>query len=319
MRVHLLALLVCSVAAQAGAQVETLPTDDELQAVLADPRTGADEAYSLGVQLFEAKRYEAAEQAWLRAHSLDHNPALLLAVAETRERRGEVPSAVAMFEQYLVERPDAPDRVSVEARIATLQKSPAVLVVRSEEPGHAILLDGSPTAKKTPARIEVEPGSHTVLVVGEGTQVGEQTVRVAYGEVAELDFSRETPSEAIVEESKEAARRSEADRAREDRVIRRASIATGSIALGALAAGTVLGALALVEQRDARNAPPESGSGQGDRFVIPATLTLGLAVLSGATSLTLFLTHKKKRQRERQTAGLEIDIRGAGATATLRF
>ena len=66
-------------------------------------------------------------------------------------------------------------------------------------------------------------------------------------------------------------------------------------------------------------APPPALLDQGDRFVIPATLTLGLAVLSGATSLTLFLTHKKKRQRERQTAGLEIDIRGAGATATLRF
>lgn len=323
MRPHLLGLLLSGVAAQAGAQADSaetaLPSDEELDAALADSETDSDEAYALGVRLFEAERYEAAERAWLRAHALDRNPAFLLAIADTRERRGDEPGAVAMLEQYLAERPDAPDRVSVEARIATLQKSRAVLVVRSEEPGHAILLDGVPVEQKTPARIEVEPGAHTVLVVGEGTQVGEQSVRVGYGEVKELAFTRETKSDAIVARSEEAARQSELARARQDRIIRRASITTGSIALGALATGTVLGALALARERDYQDAPSASTADQGERFALFADLTLGLAVLSGVTSLTLFLTHKNRRQRERETAGLRVDVRGAGATATLRF
>lgn len=323
MRLPVLALLVCSVAARAGAQAgptETLlPPDDELGAVLADPATSGDDAYVLGARLFEAGRYEAAERAWLRAHSLGRNPTLLVAIADTRERRGDEPGAVAMLEQYLVERPDAPDRASVEARIATLRKSPAILLVRSEEPGHAILLDGAPVDQKTPARIEVEPGLHTVLVVGDGARVGEQTIRVAYGQVEELAFTRETKSDAIVTQSEEAKRQSELARARQDRIIRRASITTGSIALGALATGTVLGALALVRQRDHEHATSERTAARAERFATAAELTLGLAVLSGVTSLTLALTHAKKKRREREAARLKIDVGAGVATATLRF
>ncbi len=316
---------MCGIAAQAGAQPApgsadvALPSDDEIEAQLSDPRTRREEAYALGVRLFEVERYEAAEQAWLRAHALGRDAALLLAVADARERRGDEPGAVAMLGQYLRERPGAPDRVAIEARIATLRKTPAVLVVRSEEPGHAILLDGAPIERKTPSRVEVEPGAHTVLVVGEGSQVGEKTVRVGYGEVKELSFTRESESDAIVAQSKEAVRQSEAARAREDQIVRRASISTGSIALGAFATGAVLGALALDRQRDNQNAPSARTADQRDAFALGAQLTLSLAVLSGVTSLTLFLTHEKKKRREREAANLQIDIHGAGATATLRF
>jgi tetratricopeptide (TPR) repeat protein len=325
MRPLLLAMLVSGLTARAGAQasdtveVPSLPSDDELATTLSDPSTTSKEAYGLGALLFEAERYEAAERAWLRAHALTPNPTLLLAVADTRERRGDEPGAVAMLEQYLAERPDAPDRISIEARIAALGKSPGVLIVRSEEPGHAILLDGVPVEQKTPARIEVDAGSHTVLVVGGGSEVGEQTVRVAYGEVKELSFTRETTSNAAVAQSEEAARQSEMAKERQDRIIRRASIATGSIAIGSLVTGAVLGSLALVRQRDYRNDPSAQTADQGESFALAADLTLALGVLSGVTSLTLFLTHRNKRKRERPNADLRIEVRGAGASATVRF
>jgi tetratricopeptide (TPR) repeat protein len=326
MKPLLSALLLLGLAGQAGAQstgepakVAPLPTDVELRAFLSNPTTKSADAYEAGVALFEAKRYEAAEQAWLRAYSLGRDPTLLVAVADTRQRRGDEPGAVAMLEQYLVERPEAPDRASVEARIATLLQSPAVLIVRSEQPGHAILLDGVPSEKKTPAELEVDPGTHNVVVVGEGKQVGEKSVQVGYGEVKELDFTAKTTSEAIVEQSEEAKLAAQLQIETEDTTIRRAVIATGSIAAAALAAGTVVGILALEEEWNYSNDPSTQSANKGERLALFADVSFGLAALSAITSFTLFMTHRNKRKRERETARLQIETRGAGASATLRF
>jgi hypothetical protein len=326
MRLVALALLLLGLGAPATAQRAEapaedtpLPTEAELTAVLANPSTTAEQAYQLGVRFFEARQYEAAEAAWLRAHSLGQDPTLLVAVADTRQRREDEPGAVAMLEQYLVERPDAPDRPSVEARIATLLQSPAVLVVRSEQPGHAILLDGVPVEKKTPADLEVEPGTHTVVVVGEGKHVGEKTVQVGYGEVTHLDFTPDTTSQVIVEQSEEATLQAYLAIEEEDTTIRRAVISTGSIAAAALVTGTVLGVLALREERTYRGDPTLATADKGERYAIFADVSFGLAALSAITSFTLFMTHKNKRKRERQVAGLRIEARGAGAKLSLEF
>lgn len=328
MRALVTALLLSNVAAYAhaqpteraeGADEVALPADAELAERLADPATTYEEVYRLGVQLFQAQRYEAAERAWLRAYALERDPALLVAIADTRQRREDVPGAVAMLEQYLVERPDAPDRASIETRLATLLKSPARLRVRSEEPGHAILVDGVPAKQKTPATIEVEPGSHTIVVVGEGRQVGEQTVQVGYGEVKELSFTRQTASKVIVEETEEAKLLAKQAKQREDTTIRRAVISTGAISAAALVSGTVLGVLALRKERDYRNDPSAKTADQGERLALFADLSFGLAALSAITSFTLFMTHRNKRKRERETARLQIETRGAGASATIRF
>jgi len=320
MRLAWLAVLPLGLAAPAGAQAPEepaqstpLPSDAELNALLSNPATTADQAYELGTRFFEAKRYESAESAWQRAHTLGRDPTLLVGVADTRERRGDEPGAVAMLQQYLVERPDAPDRPAIEARIATLLQSPAVLRIISEQPGHAILLDGVPVEKKTPADLEVAPGSHAVIVVGEGTKVGEKTVQVGYGELKELDFTPETPSQVLVQQSDDASLQARIATEREDRIIRRAVISTGSIAAASFVSATVLGSLALRQYSSGTNAPKTS------RLTVFAEVSLGLSVLSAITSFTLFQTHKNKRRRERESADLRIQTRGAGATVTLRF
>jgi PEGA domain len=318
MRSAWLPALLLGLTAQAGAQapqepVETsqLPSDAELSALLANPTTTADQAYELGVRLFEAKRYESAESAWQRAYTLRRDPALLVALADTRQRRGDEPGAVVMLKQYLIERQDAPDRPSIEARIATLLQSPAILRVQSEHVGEAILLDGVPIQKKTPAELEVAPGSHVVIVVGEGKQIGEKTVNVGYGEMRELDFTPETKSEVVVEQSADISLQDQLAIEKEDAIIHRAIISTGSIAAASLVTGTVLGVLALRQDQSTQD--------KTDRLTVFAEVSLGLAALSAITSFTLYMTHKNKRRRERETARLRIETRGAGAAATLHF
>jgi len=322
-RLLLSALLILALTAVAGAQPATeptevapLPSDDELAEILSNPVTTAADAYELGRRFFEERRYEAAEQAWLRAFALARDPKLLVAVADTRQRRGDEPGAVAMLEQYLAERPDAPDAESVNVRIATLLESPAVLLVRSKQVGRAILLDGVPSTKKTPAELEVDPGVHVVVVVGDGKQVGEKTVQVGYGEVRELDFLAQAPSDLLVKQSKDAKLAAQLAVEREDQTIRRAVISTGSIAAASLVTGAVLGGLALRRDKDART---NANADRSQQLAFSAEVCLGLAALSAITSFTLFMTHKNKRKRERKTARLHIETLGAGASATLRF
>lgn len=325
MRQLAVALLSFGIAASASAQTDSpdvrdaLPNDEDLAARLDDPATTASDAYDLGVRMFEAKRYGAAERAWMRAYGLDRDPKLLVAIADTRQRRGDEPGAVAMLEQYLVERPDAPDRTSIEARIATLLKSPARLVVRSAEPGHSILLDDVPTEKRTPATLEVEPGEHSVLVVADGRQMGGQTVRVGYGEVRDLSFTGENESQVIARQSEEAKRRAQLAIEEEDETIRRAVVATGSIAAAALLSGTVLGALSFRDDRRDREDSSAATADRSDRRVLFSYVSFGVAALSAITSFTLFMTHKNERERARDTARLRIEARGAGASATIRF
>ncbi|MBW2403584.1 MAG: hypothetical protein JRF42_07190 [Deltaproteobacteria bacterium] len=155
--------------------------------------------------------------------------------------------------------------------------------------------------------------------MGQGKHVGEKTVQVAYGEVAQLDFTPGTTSDVIVEESAEAAAQAQLAIEKEDTMIRRAVISTGSIAAAALMTGTVLGFMALQEEEKLRDNPDGKTTDRGELFTIFSRVSFGLAALSAVTSFTLFMTHKNKRKRERETADVRIETRGAGATVTLKF
>ena len=300
--------------AQVLAETSSLPSDDELLPLLESPTMTAQDAYELGARLFDAKRYEGAERAWTRSDALSPNPALLIAIADTRQRRGDEPGTVAMLERYLAERPNAPDKLSVEARIATLLETPATVVVRSDEEGHAILVDGKPIDQKTPAEIELEPGAHTLIVVGDGQQVGQKSIQVGYGERKELIFTATRQSE-VVEETE-----SEDDFEREARAARRAVWALSGVAAASLLTGTVLGFTAFKQEQDYRNDPTLEIADKGERLALFADVSFGIAAISAVTALTVLLTTKnKKKRRERTTARLRLETRGPGASATLRF
>ena len=318
---HWLVVLVISCVAyearaeDAASQAPDLPSDERLQTLLSSPTMTAPRAYARGVQLFDADRLQAAEQAWARSHALEPNPVLLIAIARVREELGDEPGTVAILERYLVERPDAPDRAAVEARIATLLETPATVIVRSDEEGHAILIDGKPVDDKTPARIELEPGVHTLVVVGDGVQVGEQTVQLGYGENRELVFTASIPSEVVVEERDPAGQPTgPATPAK-----RAVWILTG-ISAASLVTGTVLGVTALREERSFRNDPTTATADRGERLALFSDLSFGISALTAVTALTVFLTTRNAKKRgERADARFRFEARGPGAAATLRF
>ncbi|MGD8317233.1 MAG: hypothetical protein PVH76_05770, partial [Myxococcales bacterium] len=127
-----------------------------------------------------------------------------------------------------------------------------------------------------------------------------------------LDFAPQAADEATSEGIEQARLQAQLARDREDRTIRRAVISTGSIAAAALVPATVLCVLAAREKGS-------EASRKADRLTIFSNVSFGLAALSAITSFSLFMTHKNARATQRDSARLRIDVRGTGASATLRF
>ena len=85
------------------------PATLQAQQPNAQTRNAARDAYGRGQTAFREGRFEEAEAAFTEAFTHIPNPVVLLGVAESRERLGNVPGAIQTLEQYLVLRPDAPD------------------------------------------------------------------------------------------------------------------------------------------------------------------------------------------------------------------
>jgi len=77
--------------------------------------------YNAGEIAYGEGRYAAALEYFQRAHELSGRPALLFNIGTTAERLRRDDVALAAFERYLLEVPDAPSRSAVEARIEILR------------------------------------------------------------------------------------------------------------------------------------------------------------------------------------------------------
>ena len=160
MRPWLLALTLLFAAAPAGAQSAA--------------QLGA-QHYRTGAEAFARREFRVAAIEFRTAYELTHEPALLFnlgAALALDERRDEAREA---FERYLRERPDAPNRAQVEARLHDL-RAPASSVRtaavpgRSQPPARFVAPPTTPTAAAgSPVRAAgVVVGSVGLLALGIG-------------------------------------------------------------------------------------------------------------------------------------------------------
>lgn len=85
----------------------------------------ARQLYEAGSEAFAAGRYESAMDYFRRSYELSRRPALLYNIGQSADRLRRDRDALAAFEQYLSEVPDAPNRGDVEARMAILRRQVA--------------------------------------------------------------------------------------------------------------------------------------------------------------------------------------------------
>ncbi|MEM9193932.1 MAG: tetratricopeptide repeat protein [Myxococcota bacterium] len=78
--------------------------------------------YALGTEAFEAERFSEAANYYQRAYDLSPRAELLFNLGAAQQRAGAIPEAVAAFERFLEETPDAhPQRPEAEARLSALR------------------------------------------------------------------------------------------------------------------------------------------------------------------------------------------------------
>ena len=75
-----------------------------------------------GSAYYEQANYSDAVKEFVEAHRLSKRPDLLYNVSVCYERLGRWDDAIASLQQYLSERPDAPDRAVIDSRIQNYQQ-----------------------------------------------------------------------------------------------------------------------------------------------------------------------------------------------------
>jgi hypothetical protein len=263
----------------------------------ASGKARARELYAQGQQLFRQGDFVAAQRAFEDAYRAVPNPVVLLSVAECQVRTENYAAALSSLQQYLAERPTAPDRPQVEAQIQTLSAKPGFVTVESVPPGAQIFVDGNVSGFVTPHELSLKAGVHTIALTAPGHQRLEQQIDVSVGARQRLTLTL-TP-EPVAEPAPQPV----AEKPVEEKPVSRGRHATAgvwtSIAIAGvtLATGTGLGVAALKRDKqyndDLSQDPPvvdDKVKEQGERMALFADVTLGIAAVAGVTALVLYLT-----------------------------
>src|SRR5438270_11973073 len=110
----LMAALIAAILAYAAPAAAQGPTQADEDAAKAH--------FLAGSAYYEQANYADAVKEFNEAHRLSRRPDLLYNISVCYERLGRWDDAIASLEQYLSERPEAPDRAVIESRIANYEQ-----------------------------------------------------------------------------------------------------------------------------------------------------------------------------------------------------
>jgi tetratricopeptide (TPR) repeat protein len=169
-----------------------------LAPTIASAQDGADsmdaEAHALyeaGATAFRGGRYDDALQDFQRAYDLSHRPGLLYNIGQCHDRLRHDVEALAAFEQYVQEMPDAPQRPEIEGRLPALREA----AERERAAREAAQTQETPTVTEPPPAEPTPPPPPAAhhdpdvtpwIVAGAGgvvAIVGAILVGVAYGDI----------------------------------------------------------------------------------------------------------------------------------------
>jgi tetratricopeptide (TPR) repeat protein len=283
-------------------------------------RESAREAYARGQALFAENKFAEAKSAFEQAYAAVPNPVVLLPIAESDVRLGNLEAALDTFQRYLSSRPDAPDRAEVEQKVAELIATPATLVLSSDPSGATIVLDGQETGKVTPAEIEAPRGDHRVELSAAGYQkaVTPLTARIGARHELHVTLQPEPPAAAAPEL---LAPRPEADASPTT-----ALWITGVVGAAGLVTGTVLGFMVLAERSDFDAQPTADSADRGERLALFTDVAFGVGAMALLTGAVIYLTagdSGEETASEQSATRLQLtplaSPDGAGVMARTRF
>jgi hypothetical protein len=301
-----------SLSAAAHAAPEGPPTPE---------RVRARSLYGQGEKLLKAGDLEAAEHAFVEAYQTMPNAVVLLKVAECRTKRGDFPGAVETLEKYLAERANAPDRASVEDRIAEMRRKPGTVTVNSTPAGAAIWVDGTDTGLVTPSDVELAPGEHRLALKLLPYKPTEQSVIVEFGSKKAVALTLAEPEPVAHQQIAGGSQATTAEA--EPKGSRDLSpvfwVAVGVTAAGA-AATTVFGIMALNKHSEFEKNPSNETADEGERAALIADISLGVAAAGAVTATVLFFTAGRDKPAEHAFSVVPVvGPTGGGLVGNARF
>jgi len=302
-----------------------------------DNREAARQAYTRGEQMFRNGNFVEAESAFEEAYRLIPNPVVLKSLGESRERQGDLPGALAAFELYLVGRQDAPDRVTIEARLVRIRAQVATISVVSDPPGASIRVDEELREEVTPADIVVMPGEHAVTLELAGYETSANHVSAVAGARAEVMATLgevpptpdpEPVAEPSVETDMPLVEPDEPEPTEGGGVSAGVWVCTAVAGVG-LITGSVLGFMALSEQSSFDENPTQDTADSGERLALFADLAFGFAAAGAITAIILYATSdspaddENEEDAEPESAELRVlpfvAPDGGGVSGLVRF
>ncbi|MDQ3032389.1 MAG: PEGA domain-containing protein [Myxococcota bacterium] len=312
-------IVLTAARAEAQAEAQAAPTTAPTEA----QRARARQLYGQGQAHFDAGRFQRSLAAFEGAYREVPNPIVLIGVASAQERLGRTEDAARTLRRYLRERPDAPDREAITARITALDPTGATadpaeaqgtLRIVCTPPGASIVIDGEDTGRTAPAELQVPPGEHTITLTLEGHQPVTDTVTVAPGGIHELALTLAAREDAAAVGGGEdpdafgeggegtADVEGEGGAEGEGEAIEPAPPVdsgpstgvwvTTAVAGVGLVTGTVFGFLALSAQSDFDASPTADAADRGETFALVADLAFGVAIAAGITAIVLYATDR---------------------------
>jgi tetratricopeptide (TPR) repeat protein len=138
---------------------------------LEDKKALAEKHLTLGLQLYDKKKYKDAIDSFLEANRLYPSPTLSFNAAKAYEKMGDSAGALRFYRDYLRRKPDASDRAAVGKTIGKLEralqdKGVQQVTVLSVPEGALVIIDEQPRGV-TPWTGELVPGVHRVRVRAE--------------------------------------------------------------------------------------------------------------------------------------------------------
>jgi serine/threonine-protein kinase len=143
-------------------------------------KKAAGAAFKKGKDAFEKKDFKDAKESFLEAEEILPAATAEYYIGRSQEELGDYADAVKWYEKATSDG-KLKEELAADAKSRTeaLKKKPAKVKVSSEPTGATIVVDGKPLAEKTPAEIELAPGTHKVTLQAAGKKDSEQSVEVA--------------------------------------------------------------------------------------------------------------------------------------------
>jgi hypothetical protein len=283
----------------------------------APDKKAAGAAFKKGKEAFEKKDYKTAKEEFLKAEEILPAGTAEYYIGRCQEELGDPADAVKWYEKAQADTKLKEDlSKDAKTRGDALKAKPAKVHVTSDPPGATILVDGKAVPEKTPADIELAPGSHKITLQSAGKKDSEQAVEVVAFTGATVNATLEAGAPpAVPAEDPFAGKKPETPPPAETPATTTTTTVststtekrdmtwvwiTGGAAIVALGVGTVFGLQAMSKKKDfddasVGGAKPDAAAARdardaGTRNALISDMGFGIGITLAVTSAVLYFT-----------------------------